>query len=163
SGLGHIGVKLAASFEAEITVLSRSPHKKPDAESLGAHNFLLTSNPEEIEKFANYFDVIIDTVSAPHDLAQALGLLRREGTLVLVGASDKPIDLTPFPLIFNRRKILGSLIGGLPETQEMLDHCGKHNITCDIELISADKINESYERVLKSDVKYRFVIDCSTL
>jgi uncharacterized zinc-type alcohol dehydrogenase-like protein len=162
-GLGHMGVKLAASFGSEVTVISRSPHKQSDSERLGAHNFLLSSNEGEVEKFANYFDVIIDTVSAPHDLGQALGMIKREGTLVLVGASERPLELGAFPLIFNRRKIMGSLIGGLPETQEMLDHCGTHNIVSDIELINADKINEAYERVLQSDVKYRFVIDCKSL
>ena len=108
----------------------------------------------------NHFDFILDTVSAKHDLTSALGWLKRQGTLIMVGASDQPLDLAVFPLIFNRRKIMGSLIGGLPETQEMLDHCGKHNITSDIELIEPNAINQAYERVLKSDVKYRFVIDC---
>lgn len=162
-GLGHMGVKLAASFGAEVTVLSRSKHKQADAERLGASKFLLTSDSTAVEKHMGYFDVILDTVSAPHDLGQALSMLKREGTLILVGASERPLDLAPFPLIFARRKIMGSLIGGLPETQEMLNHCGKHNIVSDIELISPDKINEAYERVLKSDVKYRFVIDCTKL
>lgn len=162
-GLGHMGVKLAASLGAEVTVLSRSPHKAEDARRLGAHNFVLTNDETEVSKHANYFDYILDTVSARHDISQALGMIQREGTLILVGASEKPLDLAVFPLIFNRRKILGSLIGGLPETQEMLDHCSTYNITSDIELISANYINQAYERVLKSDVKYRFVIDCATL
>ena len=162
-GLGHMGVKLAASFGAEVTVLSRTIDKKGDAERLGASKFLLTTDAPAVAKHSNYFDVILDTVSAPHDLAQALNMLRRDGTLILVGASERPLNLEAFPLIMGRRRILGSLIGGLPETQAMLDHCGKHNITSDIELISPDKINQAYERVLRSDVKYRFVIDCSKL
>ena len=162
-GLGHMAVKLAASFGAEVCVLSRSPHKKVDAERLGAHEFLLTSDEKAVAKKMEYFDVIIDTVSAPHDLNQALSMIKREGTLVMVGASDKPLELGAFPLLFRRRKILGSLIGGLPETQEMLDHCGKHGIVSDIELIEPGYINEAYERTLKSDVKYRFVIDCQKM
>ena len=162
-GLGHMGVKIAASFGAEVTVLSRSPHKKADAERLGAHDFVLTTDDKEVAKRGNHFDYILDTVSARHDVGQALGMIRRQGTLIMVGASEKPLDLNVFGLIFNRRQILGSLIGGLPETQEMLDHCSKHNIVSDIELIKANQINEAYERTLKSDVKYRFVIDCATL
>ncbi len=162
-GLGHMGVKLAASFGAEVTVLSRSPHKKEDAKRLGAHHFILTTSNDEIAPLANHFDYILDTVSTKHDVSQALGWLRRQGTLIMVGASDKPLDLNVFPLILNRRKIMGSLIGGLPETQEMLNHCGKHNIVSDIELIQPDQINDAYERTLKSDVKYRFVMDCKEL
>lgn len=162
-GLGHMAVKLGASFGADVTVLSRSPHKRADAERLGAKNFALTTDASEVKALTEHFDVIVDTVSAPHDLGQALQMIKREGTLVMVGASDKPLDLSVFPVIFRRRKILGSLIGGLPETQEMLDHCGKHNIVSDIEMISPDKINEAYERTLKSDVKYRFVIDCQKM
>jgi uncharacterized zinc-type alcohol dehydrogenase-like protein len=162
-GLGHMGVKLAASFGAEVTVLSRSAHKQADAERLGAHNFALTTDEGAVDKLGSSFDAIIDTVSARHDVGQALGMIKRDGTLILLGASERPLELAPFPLILGRRKIMGSLIGGLPETQEMLDHCGKHGITSDIELVSADKINEAYERTLASDVKYRFVIDCATL
>lgn len=162
-GLGHMGVKLAASFGAEVTVLSRSPNKKDDAKKLGAHNFVLTSDKNAVAQHTKYFDYILDTVSAPHDLGQAFGMIKREGTLIMVGASDKPIPLSPFGLIMNRRNMMGSLIGGIPETQEMLDHCGKHNIVCDIELIHPEKINEAYERTLKSDVKYRFVIDCQKM
>jgi uncharacterized zinc-type alcohol dehydrogenase-like protein len=162
-GLGHMGVKLAASFGAEVTVISHSPHKKQDAERLGAHNFLLSSDTEGMNKHAMHFDVIIDTVSAQHDMSPALNLIKRDGTLVLVGASEKPLSVATFPLILARRNIMGSLIGGIAETQEMLNHCGKHNIVSDIELIPANKINVAYDRILKSDVKYRFVIDCSTL
>ncbi|SMF27361.1 NAD(P)-dependent alcohol dehydrogenase [Pseudobacteriovorax antillogorgiicola] len=159
-GLGHMAVKLGASFGAEVTVLSRSAHKQADAESLGAHRFVLSTNENAVAEHANYFDYIIDTVSAPHDLGQAFGMIKREGTLIMVGASDKPLDLNVFPMILKRRKMLGSLIGGLPETQEMLDHCGRHNITADIELIDPERINEAFDRTVKSDVKYRFVIDC---
>jgi len=158
-----MGVKLAASFGAEVTVLSQSPNKREDAAKLGAHDFVLTRDAEAIARRANYFDYILDTVSAPHDLAGACSMLKRQGTLIMVGASDKPIELNVFPLIMGRRQIMGSLIGGLPETQEMLDHCGAHNIASDIELISASRINEAYDRVVRSDVKYRFVIDCATL
>lgn len=161
-GLGHMGVKLAASFGAEVTVLSRSPHKMPDAKRLGAHNFVLTDDNQEVAKHANHFDFILDTVSARHDLDQAFGMIKRQGTLIMVGASEKPLDLKVTGLILNRRKILGSLFGGIAETQEMLDHCGKHNIVSDIELINSKQINEAFERTLRSDVKYRFVLDCST-
>lgn len=162
-GLGHMAVKLAASFGAEVTMLSRSPSKKADAERLGAQQFCLTTDDKDVAKYNKYFDFILDTVSAQHDLDLPFGLLKREGTLMMVGASDKPLPLNVFPMILSRRKMMGSLIGGLLETQEMLDHCGKHNIVSDIELIRAEQINDAYERVLKSDVKYRFVIDNSTL
>lgn len=162
-GLGHMGVKLAASFGAEVSVLSHSPSKQGDAKRLGAHHFILTSEPTNIEKYQGYFDYILDTVSAKHDLGQALSLLKRDGTLMMVGASDQPLDLSVFSLIMERRKIVGSLIGGIAETQEMLDHCGRHGIVSDIELIPAEKINQAYERTVNSDVKYRFVIDCKTL
>jgi uncharacterized zinc-type alcohol dehydrogenase-like protein len=162
-GLGHMGVKLAASFGAEVTVISHSAKKKADAERLGASNFILSTEEDSCNKHLNHFDVIIDTISAKHDLGLALNMTKRDGTVVLVGASEKPLDLPTFPLILARRNLMGSLIGGLPETQAMLDHCGKHNITSDIELISAHKINEAYDRIVRSDVKYRFVIDCSTL
>lgn len=162
-GLGHMGVKLAASFGAEVTVLSRSAGKQADAKKLGAHDFILTTDKEAVAQKANYFDYILDTVSAPHDLNQAFSMIKREGTLILVGASDKPIPFMPFGIIMNRRRMLGSLIGGIPETQEMLDHCGQHNIVSEIELIHPEKINEAYERTIKSDVKYRFVIDCKKI
>jgi uncharacterized zinc-type alcohol dehydrogenase-like protein len=162
-GLGHMGVKLASSFGAEVTVLSQSPHKREDAARLGAHDFVHTRDADAVAKRANYFDYILDTVSAPHDLGSACSMLKRQGTLIMVGASDKPIELNVFPLIMGRRQIMGSLIGGLPETQEMLDHCGAHNIVSDIELIPASRINEAYDRIVRSDVKYRFVIDCATL
>lgn len=161
-GLGHMAVKLGASFGAEVTVLSGSPSKEADAKRLGAQHFALTSNADAMIKLAGHFDFILDTVSAKHDINQALNLLKREGTLIMVGASEKPLDLAVFSIIFKRRKIMGSLIGGIRETQEMLDHCGKHNITCDIEMIRADQINDAFEKTLKSQVKYRFVIDAKT-
>ncbi len=162
-GLGHMGVKLAASFGAEVTVLSRSLNKKEDARKLGAHDFVMTTDEAAVATCTERFDYILDTVSAPHDLGQAFNMLKREGTLILVGASEKPLALPTFPMIFRRRKMMGSLIGGIPETQEMLDHCGKHRIVSDIELIAPEKINEAFERTVKSDVKYRFVIDCKKL
>ena len=160
-GLGHIGVKLAASFGAEVTVLSRSPKKETDARRLGAHEFVLIRDTKDFSKLANRFDCILDTISAKHDIASAVSCLKRDGTLVMVGASPDPLELPVFPLIFGRRRVLGSLIGGLRETQEMLDHCGTHGITSDIEVIPPSQINEAYERTTNSDVKYRFVIDCS--
>lgn len=161
-GLGHMGVKLAASFGAEVTVLSGSRHKQADAHRLGAHHFVLTQDDVAMAKHQNHFDYILDTVSAKHDINRIMNLVKRDGTLILVGAADQPLDLEVFSVIFKRRNILGSLIGGLPETQEMLDHCGRHGIVSDIELIRADQINEAYERTLKSQVKYRFVIDAAT-
>ena len=160
-GLGHMAVKLAASFGAEVTMLSRSPGKKADAQKLGAHDFVLTSADNALAPLANRFDAIVDTISAKHDINGPLGCLKRDGTLILVGASPETLDLSPFPLIFGRRKVMGSLVGGIPETQEMLDHCGKHGITSDIELTTPDKINEAFARTVKGDVKYRFVIDCT--
>jgi alcohol dehydrogenase (NADP+) len=162
-GLGHMAVKLAASMGAEVTVLSRTRAKEKDAKRLGASSFALTNDDGAVAKLASHFDYIVDTISAKHDVSTALGWLKRDGTLIMVGASELPLDLAVFPLIMGRRKIMGSLIGGIPETQAMLDHCGKHNITSDIELIQASQINEAFERTLAGDVRYRFVIDCSTL
>ncbi len=159
-GLGHMAVKLAASMGAEVTMLSRSPDKKADAKKLGAHEFILTSGEGALNKLANRFDAIIDTVSAKHDINGPIGCLKREGTLVLVGAPPQTLDLSSFALIFGRRKVMGSLVGGIPETQQMLDHCAKHGITSDIEMTTPARINEAFERTLKGDVKYRFVIDC---
>jgi uncharacterized zinc-type alcohol dehydrogenase-like protein len=160
-GLGHMGVKLAASLGAEVTVLSHSSQKEADAKRLGAHEFVLASNEGALEKLAGRYDAILDTISAKHDLNGPLNCLKQEGTLILVGASPVSLDLSPFPLIFGNRKIMGSLVGGIPETQAMLDHCGKHGITSDIEMIIPNQINQAYERTLKGDVKYRFVIDCA--
>lgn len=162
-GLGHMGVKLAASFGAEVTMLSHSPSKEADAKRLGAHNFVLTKDEEQVKKMAGYFDFILDTVSAEHDYNLYLGLLATDGNMVCVGAPPTPAQIPAFNLIFGRRSIGGSLIGGIPETQEMLDYCAANNIVSDVEVIDISYINEAYERMLKGDVKYRFVIDMATL
>ena len=162
-GLGHMGVKIAVALGAEVTMLSHSPSKEADAKRLGAHKFVLTSDAAQIKEVMGYFDFILDTVSADHDYNFYLGLLRTSGVMVCVGAPSAPATVPAFNLIFGRKSIAGSLIGGLPETQEMLDFCAKHNIVSDIELIRMDQINEAYDRLLKSDVKYRFVIDMATL
>ncbi len=162
-GLGHMAVKFAASFGAEVTMLSTSPSKEADARRLGAHHFALTKDPEQVKKLSNYFDFIIDTVSAPHDYNMYLHMLRTNGVMICVGAPPAPAQIPAFNLIGNRRSIGGSLIGGLPETQEMLDYCAEHGITSDVEVIKMDYINEAYERMLKGDVRYRFVIDMATL
>ena len=162
-GLGHMAVKLAASMGAEVTMLSHSPSKEADARKLGAHKFILTSDKAQLKSAANYFDFILDTVSADHDYNLYLGMLRTNGVMVCVGAPSKPAQIPAFNLIFGRRTFAGSLIGGLPETQEMLDYCAAHNIVSDVEVIKISEINEAYERMLKGDVKYRFVIDMASL
>ncbi|WP_206503371.1 NAD(P)-dependent alcohol dehydrogenase [Streptomyces chrestomyceticus] len=162
-GLGHMGVKIAHAMGAEVTVLSQSLRKQEDGLRLGADHYYATSDPETFKELADSFDLIVNTVSAQLDLNAYLGLLRTDGTLVQLGAPEHPLPVAPFALIGNRRSFAGSLIGGLRETQEMLDFCGEHGITSEIELISADRINEAYERVLASDVRYRFVIDTATI
>jgi uncharacterized zinc-type alcohol dehydrogenase-like protein len=162
-GLGHMGVKLAHAFGASVHVFTTSPNKKDDALRLGADNVIVSKDPAQMERHLNSFDFILDTVSAPHDVNAYLVLLKRDATLTLVGAPEKDPTVTPFNLIFKRRSFAGSLIGGIRETQEMLDFCGKHNITSDVEVIPIQKINEAYERMLRSDVKYRFVIDMASL
>ena len=162
-GLGHMAVKLAASMGAEVTVLSHSEWKKADAHRLGAHNFVLTTDEEQTKTVAGYFDLIIDTVSAAHDYNFYLAMLRTDGVMVCVGVPPAPAQIPAFNVIFGRKSFAGSLIGGIPETQEMLDYCAKHNIVSDIELIAMKDINEAYERMLKGDVRYRFVIDMATL
>jgi alcohol dehydrogenase (NADP+) len=162
-GLGHMGVKLAAAMGAEVTMLSHTASKEKDAKRLGAQKFVLTSDSEQTKAVAGYFDFILDTVSADHDYNFYLGLLKTNGVMVCVGAPPSPATIPAFNLIFGRKSIAGSLIGGLPETQEMLDFCAEHNIVSDIELIRMDEINEAYERMLKGDVRYRFVIDMATL
>jgi uncharacterized zinc-type alcohol dehydrogenase-like protein len=162
-GLGHMAVKLAAAMGAEVTVLSTSPNKEADAKELGAHNFVVTKDQDQLRSVTNYFDFIINTVSAPLDLGQYVNLLRRDGTMILLGVPPEAPQLHAFALIGKRRRIAGSLIGGIAETQEMLDFCAEHNIMSDIELIDIADINEAYERMLKGDVKYRFVIDLATL
>ncbi len=162
-GLGHMGVKLARAMGARVTAITTSTAKKEDALRLGAHEVVVSRNPAEMEAASGKFDFILNTVSAPHDINAYIGLLRREGTMCLVGVPDQPPTLQAFPLISGRRKIGGSLIGGIRETQEMLDFCAKHGIVSDIEMIPVQKINEAYERMIKGDVKYRFVIDCKSL
>jgi uncharacterized zinc-type alcohol dehydrogenase-like protein len=162
-GLGHMGVKLAASMGAEVTVFSTSPSKEEDARKLGANHFVVTKDPANLESLANSFDLILDAVSAPHDMNMYLNLLRREGVLVLVGAPEKPSEIQAFSLITNGRSLAGSMIGGIRETQEMLDYCAEHNITSDVEVIPIQQINEAYERTIKGDVRYRFVIDMKSL
>jgi uncharacterized zinc-type alcohol dehydrogenase-like protein len=162
-GLGHMGVKIANALGAHVVLFTTSPNKKKDAQRLGAQDVVVSRNSDEMNRHLNSFDFILDTVSAPHDVDAYLNLLRRDGTMTLVGAPEKPPTVTPFSLIFKRRSLAGSLIGGIAETQEMLDFCAKHNLTADIEMIPIQKINEAYERMLRSDVKYRFVIDMSSL
>ncbi|CAI1174929.1 MULTISPECIES: NAD(P)-dependent alcohol dehydrogenase [Serratia] len=163
-GLGHMGVKLARAMGAHVVLFTTSPSKIEDAKRLGAHEVVISRNQEEMAQHANSFDFILNTVAAQHDLNPFLNLLRRDGTLTLVGAPehDHPSPQV-FNLIMKRRRIAGSLIGGIAETQEMLDFCGQHGITSDIELIPMQQINQAYERMLKSDVKYRFVVDIDSL
>lgn len=162
-GLGHMAVKLAKAMGAEVTVFSTSPGKEQDAKKLGAKNFLLTTNPDNFTAAAGKLDLIIDTVAAEHDFTPYLGTLRKGGTHVLVGAAPKPNQFSAFALIFGRKQLAGSLIGGLKETQEMLDFCAQKKVFSDVEVIPATKINEAYERTVKGQVKYRFVIDMKTL
>jgi uncharacterized zinc-type alcohol dehydrogenase-like protein len=162
-GLGHMGVKFAAAFGAEVTVISTSPGKEEDSRRLGATNFIISKDPGQMKKYASYFDVILDTVSASHDYTPFLDLLGLHGKLMVVGLPVEVPHASPFSLITNRRSITGSMIGSMKETQEMLDFCAENNIVSDIELIPIQQINEAYERMIKSDVKYRFVIDMATL
>jgi uncharacterized zinc-type alcohol dehydrogenase-like protein len=162
-GLGHMGVKLANAMGAHVVLFTTSPNKKKDAERLGAQDVVVSKNASEMNAQLNSIDFILDTVSAPHDIDAYLNLLRRDGTMTLVGAPEKPPTVTPFNLIFKRRSFAGSLIGGIAETQEMLEFCAKHGLTADIEMTPIQKINEAYDRMLKSDVKYRFVIDMASL
>ena len=162
-GLGHMAVKFAVALGAEVTVLSTSAGKEADAKALGAHKFVVTKDKAQMKQYGNYFDFILNTVSAQLDLASYVNLLRREGTMILLGVPSEAPHLHAFNLIAKRRRIAGSLIGGIQETQEMLDFCAEHNIMSDIEVINIQDINESYERMLKGDVKYRFVIDVASL
>lgn len=162
-GLGHMAVKFGVSFGAEVTVLSTSPSKEADAKKLGAHKFVVTKDEEQMNAVRGYFDFILDTVSAQHDYNTYLGLLRRDGVMICVGVPPEPTAVAAFNLIGGRRSLAGSLIGGLPETQEMLDYCAEHDIVSDIEMLDIKDINEAYERMIKGDVKYRFVIDMATL
>jgi uncharacterized zinc-type alcohol dehydrogenase-like protein len=162
-GLGHMGVKLAHAFGAHVAVFTTSPKKKDDALRLGADEVVVSRNADEMQKHAGSFDFILDTVSADHDVNAYLNLLRRDGNLTLVGAPAKPLAVSSFGLILRRRNLSGSNIGGIPETQEMLDFCGTNNITADVEVIPIQKVNEAYERLLSSNVKYRFSIDMASL
>ena len=162
-GLGHMAVKLAASLGADVTVLSTSPGKEKDAFELGAHNFAVTKDEAQVKELRNSFHFIIDTVSAPHDYNLYLSMLKRDGTMILLGAPPEPTPVSAFALIGKRKRLVGSMIGGIKETQEMLDYCAAHNIVSDVEVIPIQQINEAYERTLKSDVRYRFVIDMASL
>lgn len=162
-GLGHMAVKIAKALGTEVTVLSTSEGKRKDAERLGAADFALTSNPESFRRLKRHFDFILDTVSAPHDYNAYINLLKTDGTMILVGAPDKSTPLEPFPLIMHRRRIAGSVIGGIKETREMLDFCAEHRIESDIEVIPIQEVNTAYERVLKGNVRFRFVIDLASL
>jgi alcohol dehydrogenase (NADP+) len=162
-GLGHMGVKFAHALGAYTVVFTTSPSKKDDALRLGADEVVISRNSDEMTKHAGSFDFILDAVAAEHDINAYLQLLRRDGNLTMVGAPEKPLPVAGFGLIFGRRSLSGSPIGGIAETQEMLDFCSQHNITADVEVIPIQKINEAYERLLKSDVKYRFSIDMASL
>ncbi len=162
-GLGHMGLKLAHAMGADVTLFTTSPGKAEDARRLGANHVVLSKDPEAMKSQVGRFDFILDCVSAQHDINAYLALLKRDGALVQVGAPSDPLPVAVFSLILGRRSFAGSLIGGIPETQEMLDFCAKHGIVSDIEIIPMDRINEAYDRVLASDVKYRFVIDMASL
>jgi len=162
-GLGHMGIKLAHAFGAHVVAFTTSPKKKEDAMRLGADEVVVSRNADEMQKHVESFDFILDTVSADHDIDALINLLRREGNLTLVGAPPKPLPVSAFGLIMRRRSLSGSNIGSIRETQEMLDFCGKHNITADVEVIPIQKLNEAYERLARSDVKYRFSIDMASL
>jgi alcohol dehydrogenase (NADP+) len=162
-GLGHMGVKFAHALGAHTVVFTTSPNKVEDARRLGADEVVISKDANEMAKHAGSFDFILDAVSADHDIAAYINLLRRDGNITLVGAPEKPLSVPAFGLIMGRRSLSGSPIGGIAETQEMLDFCGKHNITSDVEVIPMQKINEAYDRLLKADVKYRFSIDMASL
>ncbi len=162
-GLGHMALKFAHSFGAHVVQFTTSESKEAEAKRLGADEVVLSKDPDAVKKHLGSFDFILDTVSANHDVQSQIFLLKRNGVLALVGAPDKPMQIGAFPLLFGRRTLAGSLIGGIRETQEMLDYCAEHGIVSDIEMTPIQKVNEAYERVLKSDVRYRFVIDLASL
>jgi uncharacterized zinc-type alcohol dehydrogenase-like protein len=162
-GLGHMAVKLAHALGAHVVAFTTSPDKKEDALRLGADEVVVSRNADEMQKHTGSFDFILDAVAANHDINAYINLLRRDGNITLVGAPEKPLEVSAFGLIMGRRSLSGSPIGGIAETQEMLDFCGAHNITADVEVIPIQKVNEAYERLLKSDVKYRFSIDMASL
>lgn len=162
-GLGHMGVKFAKAFGANVVVFTTSPSKKEDALRLGADEVIFSTNSEEMQKHAGSFNFILDTIAADHDINAYLNMLGLDGNITLVGAPETPLQVSAFALIFGRKSLSGSLIGGIKETQEMLDFCGEHNITADVEIIPIQQVNEAYERMTKSDVKYRFSIDIASL
>jgi len=162
-GLGHMAVKIAHALGAHVVVFTTSPSKKEDARRLGADEVVISRNADEMQKHSESFDFILDAVSADHDIKAFINLLRRDGNLTIVGAPAKPLPVYALDLIMRRRSFSGSIIGGIAQTQEMLDFCGQHNITADVEVIPIQKVNEAYERLLKSDVKYRFSIDMASL
>lgn len=162
-GLGHMGVKFAKAFGANVVVFTTSPSKKEDALRLGADEVIISTNSEEMQKHAGSFNFILDTIAADHDINAYLNMLGLDGNITLVGAPETPLQVSAFALIFGRKSLSGSLIGGIKETQEMLDFCGEHNITADVEIIPIQQVNEAYERMTKSDVKYRFSIDIASL
>jgi uncharacterized zinc-type alcohol dehydrogenase-like protein len=162
-GLGHMGVKFARAFGAHVVVFTTSPGKKEDALRLGADEVIISTNADEMQKHAGSFNFILDTIAADHDINAYINMLGRDGNITLVGAPEKPLAVSAFALLLGRRSLSGSLIGGIAETQEMLDFCAEHNITSDVEVIPIQKVNEAYERLVKSDVKYRFSIDMASL
>ncbi len=162
-GLGHMGVKFARAFGAHVVVFTTSPSKTDDALRVGAHEVIVSTDAEQMQEHAGTFDFILDTVSADHDINAYINMLGLDANITLVGAPEKPLPVSAFALLFGRKSVSGSLIGGIAETQEMLDFCGEHDITADVEVIPIQKINEAYERMLKSDVKYRFSIDMASL
>jgi uncharacterized zinc-type alcohol dehydrogenase-like protein len=162
-GLGHMAVKFGVAFGAEVTVLSTSAQKETDAKKLGAHKFVLTTDPAQVKNVRGTYDFILDAVSAPHDFNMYLSLLKTNGVHICVGVPDKPAEIAAFSIISGRKSLAGSSIGGIAETQEMLDYCADHNIVSDIEIIDIKNINQAYERMIKGDVRYRFVIDMATL
>ncbi|MDT8443620.1 MAG: NAD(P)-dependent alcohol dehydrogenase [Desulfuromonadales bacterium] len=162
-GLGHMGVKFTRAFGAHVVVFTTSPGKKEDALRLGAHEVIISTDAKQMQQHAGSFDFILDTIAADHDINAYLNMLGLDGNITLVGAPEKPLSVSAFALLFGRKSLSGSLIGGIKETQEMLDFCGEHNIVSDVEVIPIQKVNEAYERLLKSDVKYRFSIDMASL
>jgi uncharacterized zinc-type alcohol dehydrogenase-like protein len=162
-GLGHMGVKFAHAFGAHVVVFTTSPSKKEDAIRLGAHEVVISRNEDEMNKHAGSFDFILDAVAAAHDVNAYINMLKVDGNITIVGAPEKPHSISAFSLIMGRRSLSGSPIGGIAETQEMLDFCGQHNITADVEVIPIQKVNEAYDRMARSDVKYRFSIDMASL
>lgn len=162
-GLGHVAIQIAHALEADVTVFTHSESKTADAKKFGADHVVVTKDPEILKDYEKQFDMVLNTVSADINLTPYLGLLKRDAPMILIGISGKPTEIIPGDLIFKRAILTGSLIGGIPETQEMLDFCAKHNITAKIEMISMSDINEAFDKLAKNDVQYRFVIDMSTI